>query len=172
MGDRTPVLIVPATAADAPAIEALLDAGFGPDRRGRTAYRLRDGAVPIAALSLVARGADGGLDGSIQYWPIELAATDGSVAPLTLLGPVVARVPRQGVGFALITASLARADTLGHDAILLIGDRDYYGRFGFRADATGGWQLPGPFERERLLLRRVGARELPRNGEVRLAAGS
>jgi len=161
------VRIVPATAADAAGIEALLDAGFGPDRRSRTAYRLRDGARPIAALSLVAHGNDGQLEGSIQYWPIEL--TGAPCVPLTLLGPVVARVPGQGVGVRLITESLARADALGHAAVLLIGDADYYARFGFSAAATGGWQLPGPFERARLLLRATGTQALPRIADVRAA---
>ena len=156
--------ITEATAADGPAIEALLDAGFGVDRRSRTAYRLREGAMPIAALSLVARRADGGLDGSIQYWPIELVGAQP--VPLTLLGPVVARVPGQGVGVRLITESLARADALGHTAILLIGDLDYYARFGFSAAATGGWRLPGPFDQHRLLLRQTIARSLPVHADV------
>lgn len=124
--------------------------------------------TPIAALSLVARRADGGLDGSIQYWPIELAGAPP--VPLTLLGPVVARVPGQGVGVRLITESLAVADALGHAAILLIGDLDYYGRFGFSAAATGGWRLPGAFDPHRLLLRQTTARCLPVQADVRAAS--
>ena len=38
------------------------------------------------------------------------------------------------------------------DALMLIGDPEYYGRFfGFTAERTGGWRLPGPFEPRRLL---------------------
>ncbi len=34
----------------------------------------------------------------------------------------------------------------------MIGDPEYYGRFfGFTADATANWELPGPVERRRLL---------------------
>ncbi len=40
------------------------------------------------------------------------------------------------------------------DPQVLIGDPEYYGRFfGFAADQTGRWDLPGPFERRRLLAR-------------------
>ena len=38
--------------------------------------------------------------------------------------------------------------------MMLIGDPEYYGRFfGFTADRTGKWRLPGPVERRRLLAR-------------------
>jgi predicted N-acetyltransferase YhbS len=35
----------------------------------------------------------------------------------------------------------------------MVGDAEYYGRFGFSADSTGGWILPGPWEAHRLLAR-------------------
>ena len=39
----------------------------------------------------------------------------------------------------------------------LIGDPEYYGRFfGFDSARTGGWRLPGPVERRRLLARGPG----------------
>ena len=39
-------------------------------------------------------------------------------------------------------------------ALTLIGDPEYYGRFfGFAADRTARWRLPGPVERHRLLAR-------------------
>jgi predicted N-acetyltransferase YhbS len=45
---------------------------------------------------------------------------------------------------------------------VLIGDPEYYGRFGFTAEATAGWEVPGPVERRRLLART--AHPLPRHG--------
>ena len=42
----------------------------------------------------------------------------------------------------------------GHDALMMIGDPEYYGRFfDFSADATAKWAVPGPVERRRLLAR-------------------
>ncbi len=163
------MLIRPATPADSPAIDALLDAAFGPGRHARTASRLRAGAVPIVGPSLVAC-VDGGLIGTVQYWPIVLTAGATDV-PLTLLGPIaVADSARSiGLGRRLLAASLAVADERGLDPILLIGDQSYYGPFGFDAAATAGWSLPGPVDRHRLLLRDTGARPLPRTATIRTA---
>lgn len=162
------VEIVPATSSDRPEIEALLDAVFGPGRHTRTASLLRAEAEPIAGPSLVVRD-KGRLLGSIQFWPITLAAT--AVTPLTLLGPVaVASEARTlGLGRQLLAASLAIADASAIDPILLIGDLSYYGPFGFAAGPTAGWSLPGPVERARLLLRWTGCGELPVTATVRPA---
>ncbi|WEK43716.1 MAG: N-acetyltransferase [Candidatus Sphingomonas colombiensis] len=141
---------------DQDAIEALLDRAFGDDRHGRTAYRLRAGTKPIPGLSLAAI-ADGALVGTIQCWPVAFTADDGGEAPLTLLGPVAVEPGRQrdGIGRLLMTACLEAAAREGLDgAIMLIGDPEYYSRFfGFTAEHTAGWRLPGPVEQHRLLAR-------------------
>lgn len=141
---------------DGNAIEALLDRAFGSDRHGRTAYRLRAGTVAIPSLSFAAL-ADGALVGAIQCWPVAFTADDGRVVPLVLLGPVAVEPGRQrdGIGRMLMTACLDAAAREGLDgAIMLIGDPEYYGRFfGFTAEYTAGWRLPGPVERHRLLAR-------------------
>lgn len=131
-------------------IEALLDLAFGPGRHARTAYRVRTGTSPIASLSFAAIE-DGRLVGSIQCWPVELRAGDGATAPIIMVGPVAVDPDRQGTGIgrALMARSIAAA---GPDApLMLIGDPEYYGQFGFTADRTGGWSLPGPYEQRRLL---------------------
>ena len=156
--------IVEARIADGAAIEALLDAAFGSGRRARTAYQLRDGAVPIITASLVARDGDT-LAGSVQCWPL-LLLTGARACPLTLLGPLAVDPVRQGagVGKALLGAALAAADSAGLPPVLLIGDLDYYAPFGFANGATAGWKLPGPVERHRVLLR--GGAGLPRRGRL------
>jgi predicted N-acetyltransferase YhbS len=135
-------------------IEALLDAAFGADRHGRTAYRLRDGMLPIAAMSLAAvQGEE--LVGSIQCWPVLLDRDDGGRTPMVLVGPIAVSPAHQevGIGRALTRAAIAAANGIeGGDALMLIGDPDYYGRFfGFTSERTGRWRLPGPFEAHRLL---------------------
>lgn len=144
--------IVPLAHADPADIERLLDAAFGTDRHGRTAYRLRAGVGPIAPLSFAALE-NGELIGSLQSWPLQLASRD---VPLVLVGPVAVLPARQkeGIGRALTAAFCDAADRAGAPPQLLIGDPEYYGRFfGFRAEPTAGWELPGPVERRRLLLR-------------------
>ncbi|HEX6012128.1 MAG TPA: N-acetyltransferase, partial [Geminicoccaceae bacterium] len=119
---------------DGPAIEALLDRAFGPDRRRKTSYRYRDGVPPLAELCLVARES-GQLVGAIRYWPVRL----GAHRPALLLGPLAIDPDRQGqgIGRALTRASLAKAEALGWRLVFLVGDPAYYARHGFAPVPTG-----------------------------------
>lgn len=148
--------LVPLAGIDPQAVEQLLDRAFGADRRGRTAYKVRIGTQPIPELSFAAiRG--GVLAATIQCWPVALNCDApvpgcGSVA-LVMVGPVAVEPEwqQEGIGRALMEHMLAAA---GDAPLMLIGDPEYYGRFfGFVADRTGGWRLPGPFEPRRLLAR-------------------
>jgi predicted N-acetyltransferase YhbS len=164
------ITLAPLTAADPDAVEALLDVAFGRDRHGRTAYRLRDGVTPIAALSFAAF-ADGRLIGSLQSWPLELAPAEGAPYPLVLVGPVAVAPERQGGGLGkrLMRALLAAATACEPvPALAMIGDPEYYGRFfAFTAEATRGWTVPGPVERHRLLARIPAGHHLPAAGALR-----
>jgi predicted N-acetyltransferase YhbS len=140
---------------DPAAVERLLDRAFGPARLGRTAYKLRDGVEALPGASLAACD-DGALVGSIQLWPVQFTSDDGTRVPLVLVGPVAVAPARQrdGIGRMLVAEALARVPDA---AAMLIGDPEYYGRFfGFSAAQTGGWRLPGPVERHRLLARGAG----------------
>lgn len=145
------------------AVEDLLDAAFGSDRFGRTAYRIRAGtdAVPALSFALVDAGV---LIGTIQCWPVAHLSPDGSATPLVMVGPVAVRpdVQRGGHGRVLMAHMLAAAETQADGALMMIGDPEYYGRFfGFDAAMTGVWDLPGPFEKRRLLARAVNGHALP-----------
>lgn len=137
-------------------VERLLDRAFGRDRHGRTAYAVREGTAPIAALSFAALDGDA-LVGTIQCWPVALAGDDGSRTPLVMVGPVAVDPPHQqhGIGHALMAHMLDAAAATGADTrLMLVGDPEYYARFfAFSAERTGEWRLPGPFEPRRLLAR-------------------
>jgi predicted N-acetyltransferase YhbS len=153
------IALVPLGSVDSHAVEALLDSAFGADRRTRTAYRIRLGTAPIPELSFAAIQDDGALAGSIQCWPVELACDGGGSVAMVMVGPVAVepRWQQAGIGRALMERMLEAAPgsgVAGADALMLIGDPEYYGRFfGFTADHTAGWRLPGPFEPRRLLAR-------------------
>jgi len=152
--------IVPLAQLPQTDVEALLDRAFGIDRRGRTAYRLREGVDQIESLSFAALDAAGAMVGTIQCWPVRFVA-DAALpdVPMILVGPVAVEpgVQRGGIGRQLTQHMLTAAgdsEAAGADALMLIGDPDYYTRFfDFSAEATGEWRLPGPFERHRLLAR-------------------
>lgn len=160
--------IVPLAAVDGDAIEALLDRAFGATRKERTAYRLRAGTAWLEPLSFGLVDEGEALIGSIQAWPLTLAH-DGGESMLVMTGPVAVDPTAQGRGHGrtLMKAHLAAAEATGMGALMMIGDPDYYGRFfGFSAEATAGWQLPGPVERHRLLARLAPGTRLPREGTL------
>ena len=144
------VTLTPLSQTDSDAVETLLDAAFGVDRHARTAYRIRAGTNAIPALSFAAFvGTE--LVGTLQSWPVFVGN-----APVTLVGPVAVApdTQRSGIGRLLMTALI---DAAPQAPMVMIGDPEYYGRFfGFTADASGGWDAPGPVERHRLLARNAG----------------
>lgn len=86
----------------------------------------------IPELALVAEE-DGRLVGHIML--TKMFITDGDARfEVLFLGPVsvVHEKRKQGIGTALITESVTRAKAMGFKGIFLVGDPDYYHRFGFR----------------------------------------
>ncbi len=127
-------------------VEALYDLCFAPGREALSSYRLRDGVDPVAGLSLCARDAEGILGGAIRFWPVRVGNH-----PALLLGPVAVHPTRQseGLGGLLIREGVARAAALGWERVMLVGDRPYYGRFGFEKLAEV--EMPPPTNPDRVL---------------------
>ena len=149
-------------------IETLLDAAFGADRKSRTAYKLREGVEAIRDLSFAAFDGER-LVGTLQSWPLALEEADGTLTRMTLVGPVAVMPDQQrgGIGRLLMQSLMDASEICGANAMVLIGDPEYYGRFfGFVADATGEWELPGPFERHRLLARITRPGGVPAKGRL------
>ena len=91
------------------------------------------------------------LIGSLQSWPVQIGDT-----PLVLVGPVAVTPPCQGggIGSALMDRLIATAPAV---AMTMIGDPEYYRRWGFSSVATANWDVPGAVERHRLLARAANA---------------
>jgi predicted N-acetyltransferase YhbS len=173
--------LIPLEAVDPAMIEEVLDRAFGPGRHARTAYRIREGMDWLPGLSLAALDDQDMLVATIQCWPIALQTPQGQV-PLVMVGPVAVVPERQGKGFgvglmsamiaedARLAASSGRAfmnsAAVGQTGLpqVLIGDAEYYGRWGFSAALTGGWRCPGPYEPHRLLARGTAVAAMPAEG--------
>ncbi|MFT3811347.1 MAG: N-acetyltransferase [Micropepsaceae bacterium] len=136
---------------DGPAIDALLNASFGPGRFAKTAYRLREGVDCIGALSYVAEE-EGEIRGTIRYWPIRIGGV-----PSLMLGPVAVLPAHRGRGMAvgLMKLTLERAAALGHRSVMLVGDEPYYARVGFAKAPKGALTMPGPVDYDRVLWREL-----------------
>lgn len=146
--------IVHETPADSSMREALLDRVMGEGRKRKSSEKLRRKRVPAYGLALIARDEHGAMIGSVRLWHISAGKkADGAAVPALLLGPLAVEdaYAGRGVGSGLMRQAIRNARSLGHKAILLVGDPEYYGRFGFIADKTSALAMPGPVERHRFL---------------------
>ena len=159
--------LIPLDNVDPALVEDLLDRAFEPERRTRTAYKLREGMEWLPALSFAALDSSDQLVGTIQCWPVALTDPAGRAHPIIMVGPVAVLPEQQGFGYgkALMLASLGALSPEAPLPQMMIGDPEYYERFfGFSNAHTGGWSLPGPFEQRRLLARTDNPALLPREG--------
>lgn len=99
--------------------------------------RLR--AAGALAVSLVAV-LDSAVVGHIAFSPVTI---DGKPCRWFGLAPVSVQPGHQGegIGAMLIRAGLAELERLGCDGCVLLGEPEYYGRFGFKV--RDGLTLPG-----------------------------
>jgi len=152
--------------ADADAIEALNEAGFGPGRFAKSAYRLREGVAPVTSLGLIAHEGEA-LLGSVRFWPISVGGHEE-----LLLGPLAVRGDQRGkgIGIALMQAGIERARQGPWRGILLVGDEPYYAKVGFSRLPPGRVRFPGPVDQNRILgLSLKGGEMLSLNGQIRRA---
>lgn len=162
--------IIPLDQVDPALIESLLDAAFEPGRHQRTAYKVREGTQWLPGLSYAALDDDEYLAGTIQCWPVALTDGEGRAHPMVMVGPVAVMpdLQNEGYGKALTLAALSAIDASANPLPqVLIGDAGYYGRFfGFSAEPTRGWTVPGPWDPDRLLVRCAHPAVLPQSGTL------
>lgn len=120
---------------DYPAIATLVAAAFLGHPHSRQGEARLVGALRDAGaltLSLVAEE-DGKVVGHIAFSPVAIGGVEQGWYGL---GPVAVQPGLQGrgIGRALIETGLARLAALGAAGCVLVGDPEFYRRFGFRAD--------------------------------------
>lgn len=127
------VSIRPEQAGDERAIRALTDAAFhsaphADGDEGELIDRLRrDGDL---VLSLVAVNEDRAIIGHVAFSPARAGNASGEwfqLAPVS----VIPSGQNAGIGSALIEDGIARLKGVGAQGIALVGNPDYYSRFGF-----------------------------------------
>lgn len=125
---------------DRAAIRAVVEAAFPEPAEARLVERLR--ADGDAVFSLVAIE-DGIIVGHVMF-----SKMTGPFRALGL-GPVAVVPGRQraGIGSRLIREGLARARADGWEGVFVLGDPNYYRRFGFDAETAAGFASPyaGPY---------------------------
>lgn len=94
--------------------------------------------LPDETLSLVA-DTDGTVVGHIVFTLAPIIEVGGvATSQAALLGPLAVHLnhQRQGIGGRLIDAGLKRLAGRGVGRVFVLGDPNYYGRFGFTADTA------------------------------------
>lgn len=155
--------IIPDSPEHAGAVEALYDDVFGPGRFAKTAERLREGNSKIADASLVAVDAEG-VTGVVRVWPVTVGGKDRAA----FLGPIAVAERRRGngVAFKLMERAIGVCREQGYAAVILVGDHDYYDRFGFKQAGAGRFLLPGPVDQHRVLIRDLSPAAAKLKGEL------
>jgi predicted N-acetyltransferase YhbS len=144
----SPVRLRPESAVGTASVERLYDGVFGRSRFEKASQGFREGMAPLSPYCWTANEGDRTI-GAIRIWSIELG---DSAEPALLLGPlaVAGDWTARGVGAALMTKTLGLAAQDGHDLVLLVGDPDYYHRFGFVPVTHWGFVMPRQLRPERL----------------------
>ncbi len=134
-------MILPERPEDEAAIETLLDDAFGEDRHTKASYALRQDGPAVPGLSFCARSGEK-LVGTIRFWPVAIGET---TTPALLLGPLGVAPERRnyGIGRGLICRGHTMAEELGYKLVLLVGEQQYYSRFGYTPALPHGLYMMG-----------------------------
>jgi putative acetyltransferase len=159
------ILVRRAAAEDRDAIFALHAAAFPTAAEARLVVALEEDGD--ALLSIVA-SSEGTILGHAMF--SRMAGTAGS-RPLAAaaLAPVAVQAERRyrGIGSALIDAGLAMLGEDGIDYVFVLGDPDYYERFGF--DPEIGGRFASPYAGPHWMALALGDGPVPKRGEARHA---
>ena len=139
--------IIEERAGDRSAVEDIARLSLGDRLTDSPAARMRLGTNPVPGLSMVALD-DGRPVATIRYWPVLIGAGTKAIQ----LGPVAVHPDHRGRSISrnLIRISLKKARTMGHRIVVLIGDAELYGRYGFEPALPQGITLAETHDRERL----------------------
>jgi putative acetyltransferase len=132
--------IRPAAPADAPAVRSVHLAAFPTPAEAGLVTRLHEDFD--SEISLVAEQV-GEIVGHVMLSRMNVSAGSRAFRALGL-GPVGVLPGAQGsgVGSELIRSALGIAATLGEELVFVLGEPDYYSRFGFSADVAAPFASP------------------------------
>jgi len=116
---------------------------FGQKEEPEIVERIRKGQFFVPELSLVAE-MENQVVGHILYSKIKINCTPEfeclALAPVAVLPAF----QKQGIGKQLVRAGLKIAKDLDFEAVIVLGHKEYYPKFGFQKAAT--WSILCPFE--------------------------
>ena len=131
-------------------VERLLDLVFTPRRKLLSSYQLRNSANKVDNLSYVIKDNSKKVVGSIRFWNIKI---DSHSSRGLLLGPLAVHpiYQSEGLGEKLVLNGIEKAHSDNWNWIVLVGDLDYYSKFGFSKNPTRGISIRNSLDNSRLL---------------------
>jgi putative acetyltransferase len=117
------------------AVYQVVSSAFGQLAEAELVEELREGGDSV--VSLVAEE-DGQIVGHVLLSRMDAPFRSLALAPVS----VIPTRQRRGIGSALIKRAVDSARSKGWDAIFVIGDPNYYERFGFDREAAAGFTSP------------------------------
>ena len=147
-------------------IHAIHQEAFGRTTEGDLVDSLRPTNYFSPEFSLVAVVGDE-LVGHILLTRIVLK-DEHKAKPVLALSPIAVKpaFQNQGIGRALITEGLRRAKYAGHRAVFVVGDPNFYGRFGFERASHHGITPPADMPDEAFLVASLGGSPLTMRGQA------
>ena len=131
-------------------VERLLDLVFTPRRKLLSSYKLRGSSNKVNNLSYVLKDNSNKVVGSIRFWNIRL---DSNSSKGLLLGPLAVHpiYQSEGLGEKLVLTGIEKAYVNNWNWIVLVGDINYYSKFGFNKKSTNGVTIGNGLDNARLL---------------------
>ena len=127
-----------------------MDLVFTPRRKLLSSYQLRNSANKVDNLSYVIKDNSKKVVGSIRFWNIKV---DSHSSRGLLLGPLAIHpiYQSEGLGEKLVLNGIEKAHSDNWNWIVLVGDLDYYSKFGFSKNPTRGISIRNSLDNSRLL---------------------
>lgn len=126
------IVVKPETPSDYQNIYLIHKDAFQQDNESKLIDNLRKTASFDKRLSLVAFIGPQTV-GHILFYPLNIK-TDSGLIPTLALVPLAVKPEsqKQGIGTKLVNEGLKQAKSLGYNSVIVAGDPNYYGRFGFK----------------------------------------
>lgn len=136
------------------AIEQIIKSIFGPGRFAKTIYRLRENKNQYHSLfRFVAENHLGQIVATIQI------AQYVPYPEIAILGPIAVNLDLQNMGLGMALMKISEQECLKYNfkKIMLIGDPEYYKRFGYQPIPMNSLEvdLEYPINKNRLLVKQI-----------------
>ena len=135
---------------------------LGPGRYARPSFRLRENLEHNIKFSKVYCQSKK-IIGSIRFFNCQIQNNNG-----LMLGPLIVdqKFKGRGIGKELVNNSVSSINKKNIDFIILIGELDYYGQFGFEVNTNIYFSLN--VRKEKILLKKLSEKNITYSGKIEL----